>query len=559
MGMNVLTKQTNLSSIVIPRISAITSGVTASSAGPTQTKIFVPKGKYTVSILPEGTIAGGTSAAQYSPDFGAPNATIVAFDADTGRPGTVFFSNKTTMLGTTFILAKDSFVYAIVVHSIANTIFDIILTPTYSPFDAYPSITGNQSATATSGSTTAIDVTVYGTFLGWDYDNSQPFIIVPTDSSTTYTNQYRFQSFILFRYNPNTNVWTKKTFTSMSTGTSISSWNVGYGLGYRTDGTPLGFFIKSNFLHNVSCFGNARDAAGYQYGWLKGDISVAGSTFTIELGNTNTAFGHINTDIASGNSGRQLYYWDKINHKVIYNGSESSTYNGTWATYGWRHNWAQWDIATNTNDYTNVNGTVDPRIAGSTSSLGYRYAVPDGGSGRSYVCGVNSTSAYNAYWNRNGSYTGIGNYYTYYPLVTGSAGSYNITSNNNGIMYMPNGIIAIGNDPAGGTIGLSKEYTTSSTAGLLSSYSSSYVRQGIVISLGNNSIQYCSLTINGNIYVLQAAYIRLNHSSSTSMYTYPISLYRTTATTAMLNITLGADGGIPTGTYYSGLNDGSGA
>ncbi len=70
-----------------------------------------------------------------------------------------------------------------------------------------------------------------------------------------------------------------------------------------------------------------------------------------------------------------MYYWDRRVHKVTYAGTVSATFNGTYGANNWRSYWGQWDIATGTNDYTNINSqTADPRAAGNNAnnSLVYR-------------------------------------------------------------------------------------------------------------------------------------------------------------------------------------------
>ena len=292
------------------------------------------------------------------------------------------------------------------------------------------------------------------------------------------------------------------------------------------------------------------DASNNRYGWIKGDLTAAGSTLSMVPGHTNTAFASPNSSLGGGGSNIMMYYWDKRIGKVIYNGGQSVNYNGTWSAYGWVHNWAQWDIATNTVDYSNVNGTVDPRIAGSTTYLAYDYGVPDAVAGVTRVTAGNGNNTYRATFSRTGTYTGIGNYTTYRALwAANHTTSFLWSSSGQSIEYLDSTYAIMGN------VATTRDFATALYEKL------PYSTLNATNTLSKNQAQYQLLVMPDTIYVLQTAYVQAgsNEQTGQSRVIYTATVFKTPKTAATLNSVIGSSGGVPTTTYVPGINNGSGA
>lgn len=192
-------------------------------------------------------------------------------------------------------------------------------------------------------------------FAGYDYDNNTLAIITFTNTSVP-TASYAISSTIQVRRQvAGTAKYANKVSITMSATNSWWSavWSagvVGVDLGY---GQPS-FFIKNNLLHILSPTPIYHDGTTAS-GWITLDCSSSG-TKTMALGNSNAAFnapvGSLQSSI-SGNSYYFGYHHDAVNKKVICLGYSNTNTDAT----GWTAMWAQWDIPSNTNNYTTSLGS----------------------------------------------------------------------------------------------------------------------------------------------------------------------------------------------------------
>lgn len=552
--------------IVINRIQPSTS-TTTSTVNTVQTRVFVPKGAYAVTVNISGAASFGASVQGGSTDFGGSSQglkyTISTVEADTGRPGPTISRGTSTPAAMQLVLAKDSFVSAglyTTTSAIASMLFDIVLVPTKSNYTAYPTITGNRSQTAPDNSTSGSNSDInWGTvIMGWDYDNNNPFLITGLNATTRSTNWRQLSpTFQIWRFNQSTGKWTSKQWTGMSL--ASGSWVYGAGFYFYQDWAPQ-FFIKNNTIHNVVNHAIMSDGTNY-HGWIKADLTVAGTTLTVNPGNTNSAFSTPTANCATVNSSfYMMYYWDRRVHKVTYAGTISNVFNGTYGVNNWRSYWGQWDIATGTNDYTNINsGTADPRSAGAngTSNLVYNTGVPDAKTGFIYAININVNTEYLAKWDRTGTYTGVGSFQTFYPFFTSNITNQSLHTLGNTIDYLaPNDVmISKGNCST-------VEYTTGvNQPGLL--YDNSAAMATNIPAISGNFSTYSEskqvLVMDSGIFVCHMTYIQFAPSQSgTGRFTAPITVYRAPITATNLNQYIPIMGGIPNATTgLSGLNNGT--
>lgn len=551
--------------VVINRIQPSTS--VANTTVSYQTRVFVPKGAYGITVNISGTASYGASTTSGGVSFGGDYGlkyTVTAVDADTGRPGPIVSRAFATPGAHTIILAKDSFVsvglYTNQTIMASNILFDMVLVPTKTPYTAYPTITGNRNQTAANSATSGSnsDVNWGSVVMGWDYDNNSPCLITGYNTTTRSSNwQQLGPTFQIWRFNQTTGKWTFKEWTGMSL--ASGSWVYGSGFLFSGDWGPQ-LFIKNNTIHNVVNHAIMSDGTNY-HGWIKADLTVAGTTLTVNPGNTNSAFSTPVANCATVNSSFfMMYYWDRRLHKVTYAGTISNVYNGTYGANNWRSYWGQWDIATGTNDYTNINsGTADPRSAGSSSNnnLVYNTGVADAKTGFIYAIVQNGTSEYLAKWDRNGTYTGVGSFQTFLPFSTTNSSNVMAYSTSNRVDYLaPNDVMVVGAN------GATVEYTTGvSQPGLLIDATCA-LANGMPLTYGNFSIYSEDkqvLVMDSGIFVCHMAYIVGSPDiSGTGRFTAPITVYRAPVTTTNLGQFIPIMGGIPSASFgRSGINNGT--
>jgi hypothetical protein len=554
--------------ITIKGITPTTASTTATSA--TATRTILPKGTYAVTLVINGTASFGSSPGSGYVSVGnGVEFTVLTSYADTGRPGPVLVStDRTAVLSNILVLNRDAYVQVGVKNESSYALFqcDIVFTPTYTPFKSLGTITGNRTQAGTSGTTDTGDIN-FGTMqLGWDYDRNAPMLITASNSGTSSSQNTRSTAFYLWRYNSD-GTWGYTYWNSVSAA-SGNAWYNGNGIGYR--GTQnnyrwSSFFIKNGELHNLDMAGLMTDAGSLRWGWIKGTITsgtTSGSTLTMSPGHTNTAFATSSSSIDSGTSNIMIYYHDIVNNKVIYNGARSNSFNGAWGGYGWIHNWAQWDIATNTVDYQNVNGTVDPSIAGSTTTLAWDAAVPDGSTGFSYAIGDNSGSAaYLAKWNRTGTYTGVGNFTlrdSYMPQNASTRSYSNFLSTYSRIQYLPGGIMT--QTTGGNTSSVTVEHSTGTNVPLmtcdsLTSFPSN--RWHMNSTTGTNSERTYTLVAGNTIVLAQVAFVKYSTAANNTVARIaPITIMVAPATTSNLGLITPRQGGIGTAANPTGINNG---
>jgi hypothetical protein len=551
--------------IVINRIQP-SNTTTNNTINVTQTRILVPKGAYSVTVTPSGAASFGASSTGATVGFGGDNGikyTISSVEADTGRPGPFINRSFSSSVAMQLILPKDSFI-SVGLYANSTTMqsmfFDVILVPTRSAYTAYPTITGNRNTTAanTSSSGSNSDINWGSVAMGWDYDNNSPFLITGANTTTRSTNwQQLFPTFQIWRFNSTTGKWTFKEWTGMSL--ASGSWVYGAGFLFHGSWAP-GLFIKGNFIHNVVNHAIMSDGTNY-HGWIKADLTAAGATLTVTPGNTNTAFNTPVANCATVNSSFfMMYYWDRRVHKVVYAGTISNVFNGTYGANNWRSYWGQWDIATGTNDYTNINsGTADPRSAGAAaaSNLVYNSGVPDAKTGFIYAIVPNGTSEYLPKWNRSGTYTGVGSFLTYYPFNTTNQSSLSQFSYENKIDYLPLTDLMVSSNGGGNT-----EYLTGvsqpgllidSTPPLPSEYAISYGNYS------NYSEDRQTLVMDAGIFVCHVGYLQFSpNPSGTARFSAPITVYKAALNATNLGQLTPIMGGIPSAaTGLPGINNGT--
>lgn len=553
--------------VVIRNVNVNSNPATAAASMYT-TGVLVPKGTYSVTIqIPGVGNPGGTSVNSASYDFPSNDitATIVSIEADTGRPGPLFA--RSGPFKETFILNKDSYVYATLNSSqssagLANLRPDIVLTPKKPKYIALPTVTANRTQTAATSATAGSisDINVGFISSGWDYDNNYPFIAVGESQAAVSLSNVMSAAVTIFRFNPATGKWTNKRWTSHSL-SSGSSWYTGFSGPAAWTATPTftQFFIKGNFFHCLNMQGMLVNSSN-RWGWIKADLSSAGSALVWEPGHTNTAFCELDANIDAGNNNRMIYYWDKVSHKVIYNGSRNITFNGTWSQYGWRHKWGQWDIATNTVDYQLSNGVIDPRTAGSSadSNAGWNSAVPSAADGNSYVIGINGTSEYLARFNRNGTYTGVGTITAHHPFNPTAATSLSNSSQFNTLDYLPGNYARWGSSSGN----ITKEYNAASGTTYYMPDGASDTGSRLYRNVVYGTYQIgAGPYINGfitNEWIVALVTGYSKYTGNTSRYTFPVTIYMTPATTENIAQALSIPGGVTsTADGNTGINNGT--
>lgn len=434
-------------------IRNVRAGTSASTSSPlnfrTQRNNFVPKGSYTVSLSSNGDVGnavGSGSAGIASNDI---RYSIYFADAKTGRPSSFVDYNSTTPGSGVVVLAKDSYVVGAGVQvNSANTelFYDIVLYPTDSPFTALPSITANRTSGGTSGVTNSGNMNFGTLLLGWDYDRDEVFMITGQASTQILSFWRRFTpTFFIYRYDSANEVWESKGWTSISAGTG--SMPNGSGLIFSEYHSPM-FFIKDNFLHQMTTTEIWRDASGNSWGWAKADLNTSGTTLTFQAGHSNTNFSIPSANLAGSSSRKLMFNWDKKLNKVVFAGGRNTS--GTLSS-SWNSRWIQWDIATDTLDYNILNSsTANPLIAGDNveGSAIYNNGMPDAETGFSYGIAPNGpTAGYLGKRDRNGSYTGVSSTTIFYPYEFTAAGSrgQDELSTNNEIEYLPYGQMLVRN------------------------------------------------------------------------------------------------------------------
>jgi hypothetical protein len=546
----------------------LSSAAATSSTNTTNTRHLIPKGTYTVTAQPMGFAIGGSSVFAANYTLGGGEFTILTQYADTGRPGPFLMGDNVSPKGNMLILQRDAYVQIAVRNSngasgLNDVGFDVTFTPTYSAYKSLGTVTGNRTSTGSSASTDTADINMNCVQVGWDYDRNLPFIITTNASLTS--GRTRATDFYLYRANTS-GTWDITYWNSVVASSGNSFYN-GSGIGFRGNANSIrqsSFFIKTNELHNLDMSGLMTDASSNRWGWIKGNISAGtftGSTLTMSPGHTNTAFATASSQIGTGTDNIMIYHHDRVNNKVIYNGCRDSTYSGAYGNYGWRHNWAQWDIATNTVDYQNVNGVVDPRIAGQSNeaNMAWTCAVPNGSTGLSYAVGDNSGQGYLARFSRTGTYTGVGNFQSR-NVYSGSTnlGAYagSPQSYDNNMIFFPNGVMVAGQSMNFASIdylntALSQPIATTDSTTLFQSGA-----RGLNASMGISNTKYIVIVIANAIVLVETGYVKANGNGTIGRY-IPITVYMAPATTANLSAILPGQGGIGSAANgNSGINNG---
>lgn len=553
--------------IVIKNMLANSLASTVSNA--TNTRHLIPKGTYTVTAEPMGFVTGGSSQALANYTMGGGEWTVLTQYADTGRPGPFLMSGDISPKANLLILQRDAYVQIAIRNAGAtnDVPFNVTFTPTYSAYKSLGTITANRTTVANASSTNSVDQLNVNTIqVGWDYDRNLPFII--TGYGTLFNLRMRAQDFYLWRANSN-GTWNGSYWNNVVASSGNTFYN-GNGIGYRgnaNNSRQSFFFIKNNELHNLDASGLMTDAGGWRWGWIKGNISagtLAGATLTMSPGHTNTAFASLSSNIGANAENQMIYFHDRVNNKVIYNGCKDITYSGTYGTNGWRHNWAQWDIATDTVDYSNVNGVVDPRIAGQSNELNCAWinAVPNGSTGLSYAVGDNSGQGYLVRWTRTGTYTGVGNFQS-----RGIWGGSNNNGNYGGspstyahcATFLPNGVMVAGQSMNYSTI----DYLNTAlnqpiaTADGQSLFASGY--WGLNAAMGINDTKHIVIVVANTIVIVEYGYVKASSGSTgaTPARYIPVTTYIAPATAANLGAILPGQGGIASAANgNSGINNG---
>jgi hypothetical protein len=553
--------------VVIKKVSSVVSP-SPTTQGMEGSGTFVPKGTYNVIVITEGnassgvvTIGGGTPLI----------TTITTVDAETGRIGPSYIENG--LLKDYLILNKDSFVFVSISAVTASISVSLELVPKKPDAIALPTFTGNASLTAASTATSgSINDIGFGGFIpGWDYDNDSPCVVVVTStvSSPSLNAVMRFSSATIYRFNKNTGKWTSKLFDTISPAsgyTFVNSQNGLYFTGQAVSPEAYQFFIKGNYLHNLVYQGVLNKTSdSSRWGWIKGNLNVGGNTLNMEAGHDNIAFAELAANMDQSNTGnRMIYYWDRVSHKVIYNGCKDSVLNGPWGAHGWRHKWGQWDIATNVIDYQTSNGNLDPRIAGSNvdNNLAWRMASPSAADGKSFAISSNGSSNYNARWDRNGTYSGVGNYdYKRAFDSTTFTGQTAYTTFNSGDFtrygYMVTGA---------GNITMTLDHTINSGTGILLNDNNGFHTTAKPVfrggTYGNYSVSagphQAYLVTNEWIVYVYGGYQKMQGQST--RYTYPITVYMMPVNEINMIRMIQPAGGLPSnrlGTPNSGINSGT--
>lgn len=553
--------------IVVKKVSNVVTPTTTTQ-GMEGSGTFIPKGTYSVRVVTEGNTTGGTVTT------GGNNpllTTITTVDAETGRIGPSYIENG--LLKDSLILNKDSFAYVSIGAITSGISVSLELIPKKSDAIALPTFTGNTTftaaATATGGSVN--DIAFGGHIPGWDYDNDSPCVIVVNSatSNPSLNQVVRFTSTTIWRFNKNTGKWTSKYFDTISPAsdhTFANSQNGLYYTGQNQSPQVMQFFIKGNYLHNLVYQGVLnRTTDSSRWGWMKGNINVGGSTLNMEAGHANIAFAELAANMDQSNTGnRMIYYWDRVSHKVIYNGCKDSVLNGPWGAHGWRHKWGQWDIATDVIDYQTSNGNLDPRIAGSNvdSNLSWRMASPSAVDGKSFAISANGTSNYNARWDRNGTYSGVGNYDYKRPFdSTTFTGQTAYTTFNTGD-FTRYGYMVTGSQ--NGTMTL--DHTINSGTGVLLNDTNGFYNTGKPLFRGGVTGNYtvgdgphqAYLVTNEWIVYAYGGYQKMQGNST--RYTYPITVYMIPVNEINMIRMIQPPGGLPSnrlGTPNSGINPGT--
>ena len=543
MGIAVIGGDVTPKKVVIPNIQ--TTSTTVSNTKVART-VIVPRGVYSVNLVRTGGPLGGSSVG-YATSY-LNNTSIVAYDATTSRPLSFYNGTLNAIEPTnqSLYILKDSYLQINISASptAGNISFDVVLEPTQSYFNIDFAFT--PAGGTTTGTTSSADVGVGMIAMGYDYDSDSPLIITSGTGTTTGRNQRYTSSFALWRKNASTGAWSKKTFTTSSAtgytwyqanGIVVSNSNTGTSNG-------AGFFIKNNILHNVIQEGwMTDDATSYRWGWIKADVSVAsGSNIPFSPGSTNTAFGQPSGDIASG-TGNQMFYWhDLINKKVLYNGARSVNYNGSYGTYPWLHKWGQYDINTGAIDYQIDNGTVDPRLAGS-SIEGQSYMTPNIANGNSYGISANGSSSYLTYYDRSGNKTGVGNVTIYRSNSPNQGTSLQPLTTSNQCLFLDNNEFVMQNYISSDLLTNRNMLYDTSTFSRLYPVSSS-------VSAGTSNTQVM-ITPN-KVYTLESAHtIVANSDASGPYYNTIVQLLSAPVNNVTKNIIVNKHGGTPNASYNS--------
>ena len=404
MAITKLETTVNKQPIVFPRVEYTTTAI-ASSVIHYKDRVL-PKGTYDFIVTEQGV---GPASSDGSP------AWLWFHSLETGKPIMSLLSGNQTQTSSTgpFTLAEDA---TFVLYG-KNSASHMPAAVTFYPVDVPYSIEGRSTLlnVAATSTTTAFSTTTNLTTnfpyigIGYDYDNNTVCYIQPTASSLiSATVSYAVSAVKIHRLVAGATKYTKTDITFNSTNSHYIARS-GSGTGYAVyPNDPKSrittyFFIKNNELHVLSSqpiYNNGTTLSG----WAKVDCATAGSK-TWSLGNSDAAFtSPAATTLISDNSGSTRTYnltHDTLSHKVISLGYHNTNgYATQWSAY-----WGQWDIATNTNDYTTSHGNRNRYLAGAASNV-YGEAIdtfyPSASLGYAYAYGK-ATNSTPAMLNRSGS------------------------------------------------------------------------------------------------------------------------------------------------------------
>lgn len=387
MGITTLKPTVNRQPIVFPRVEYTTTAVASSLI------------HYKDHVLPKGTYDFIVTAQMVGPasSDGSP-AWLWFHSLETGKPIMSLLAGQTETASTgPFTLVEDA---TFVLYG-KDTASYLPTAVTFYPVDVPYSFEGRTSvltSAATSTTTTfsvTADVTTNFSYMGvgYDYDNNTVCYIQPTSSAlVTSTTAYAVGAVKIHRLAAGATTYTKTNITFNTTNSWYSSLTGTAGPGYVVypndpqNYVTTYFFIKNNELHVLSSNAIYNDGTTMS-GWAKVNCATAG-TKTWSLGNSDAAFNSPTATTFTSDAGGQTrmynYTHDTLSHKVICLGYyNTNSYATAWTAY-----WSQWDIATNTNDYTTSHGNRNMYLAGAASntygialdcfypsaSLGYAYA-----------------------------------------------------------------------------------------------------------------------------------------------------------------------------------------
>lgn len=382
--------------IVYPYVEVYSTSATAAqlAAMPNNTRI-VPAGWWelqtTFTGRPNGFISSGsTTYTDVHPQW------VQFYSVSTGKvTQTVVAGTGYSRTAGPFYVTEDCYIQIISTDTTtSNVSADVTLYPADMPltFEGSSSLLEASNTTPASANTTLSFTGTMDSGLGfaYDYDNDTLAIISPTTITSTGGGAAQIaRTLNVYRKTSSSTTYSPKVALTLAN--TNNYWNPTYNAGVDIKRGMTEFFIKNNELHVISGTPIYDDGTTIS-GWVKMDCTSSG-TKTFSLGNSNLNF-HATKSTFSFLSGQYKslsYTHDFLSKKVIYLGFHNNA--GTDATK-WTSYWSQWDIATNTNDFTSSLGAKN-RYFGNNSV--YSFALdafaPDAATGRAYGIRMNQSSS----------------------------------------------------------------------------------------------------------------------------------------------------------------------